>query len=74
MPLKELVDGQLPRTGLAPETRFQRHLARLPASRAGRSTPVYAIDVCKRKSLASCKADDDSAWESLEAFSAHTNE
>src|SRR5262249_701850 len=27
--------------------------------------PVYAIDVCKKKSLASCKANDDSAWTPL---------
>lgn len=30
--------------------------------------PVYAIDVCKKKSLNSCKADDDSAWTPLDQW------
>jgi len=28
--------------------------------------PVYAIDVCKKKSLTSCKADNDSVWTPLD--------
>jgi hypothetical protein len=30
--------------------------------------PVYAIDVCKKKSLNSCKADNDSVWTSLDQW------
>lgn len=30
--------------------------------------PVYNIEVCKKATLVSCKADDDEAWESLDAF------
>ena len=30
--------------------------------------PVYAIDVCKNKSLNGCKADDDSVWTSLDQW------
>jgi hypothetical protein len=31
-------------------------------------SPVYAIDVCKKKSLQTCKADDESAWTSLDQW------
>lgn len=31
--------------------------------------PVYAIDVCKHKSLANCGADNDSAWTPLDQWS-----
>ena len=30
--------------------------------------PVYAIDVCKKKSLNSCKADNDSVWTPLDQW------
>ncbi len=30
--------------------------------------PVYAIDVCKNKSLSSCKADNDSVWTPLDQW------
>jgi hypothetical protein len=30
--------------------------------------PVYNVEVCTRDSLARCKADDDSVWQSLDAF------
>jgi hypothetical protein len=30
--------------------------------------PVYNIEVCKKASLASCKADNDTVWESLDAY------
>jgi hypothetical protein len=30
--------------------------------------PVYAIDVCKKKSLSSCKADNDSVWTPLDQW------
>jgi hypothetical protein len=30
--------------------------------------PVYAIDVCKKKSLKSCKADNDSVWTPLDQW------
>jgi hypothetical protein len=30
--------------------------------------PVYAIDVCKKKSLTSCKADNDSVWTPLDQW------
>lgn len=30
--------------------------------------PVYNVEVCRKASLASCKADDDSVWQSLDDF------
>jgi hypothetical protein len=30
--------------------------------------PVYAIDVCKKKNLQNCKANDESAWTSLDQW------
>ncbi|MEO6323039.1 MAG: hypothetical protein ABIT01_08170 [Thermoanaerobaculia bacterium] len=30
--------------------------------------PVYAIEVCTKRTLASCKVDDDSKWVTLEAW------
>jgi hypothetical protein len=45
-----------------------------PASRAPARVssweihPVYAIDVCKKKSLSSCKADNDSVWTPLDQW------
>jgi len=30
--------------------------------------PVYNIEVCKKTTLASCKADDDGVWESFDEF------
>jgi hypothetical protein len=30
--------------------------------------PVYAIDVCKKKSLNNCKANNDSVWTPLDQW------
>jgi hypothetical protein len=36
--------------------------AQAAIERARRFHPVYAIDVCRNKALASCKPEDDSKW------------
>jgi hypothetical protein len=35
--------------------------------------PIYSIDVCKKKSLAQCAADDSSAWQPLDQFIQQAN-
>ena len=36
--------------------------------------PVYAIDVCKKKSISSCRRDVESDWEALDVFLSHDEE
>ena len=35
--------------------------------------PLYAIDVCKNKTIASCKVANDSAWISLDQWHDHSD-
>jgi hypothetical protein len=47
------------------DTGFQ---SAIPGFELGDIHPVYAIDVCKKKSLNSCKADNDSVWTPLDQW------